>query len=566
MNTAQPWLAQYPAGVPAEISLPEHTSVVDLLDKSFLQYPERTAMESMGQKFSYRTLDQLSTQFASYLQTLNLPAGSRVAIMFPNVPQYLIAMLGTLRAGCVVVNVNPLYTPRELEHQLKDSQASVLVLSENFAHIYQQIVEQTPLKQVVVSSLGNLLGPKGILVNFVARYIKKIVPVWSFPHSRFIDALHLGKQNPFQQLPIDPNSIAFLQYTGGTTGISKGATLLHRNILANVLQTEAWIEPALHGKQAKQLVFLCALPLTHIFALTACALLGLRKGGLLLLVSNPRDITGLIKLLDKHPDVNIFPGVNTLFHALVHRPEFKKLDLSNLLVTIGGGMAMQKKTADHWQAITGNPIAQGYGLSETSPVVCVNTPLIKKFTGNIGLPLPSTDVIILGEDGERLPFGEVGEICIKGPQVMAGYWNQPDENIKAFTSDDYFKSGDIGFMDSEGYITIVDRIKDMIVVGGFKVFPNEVEEVLALMPGIHECAVVGVEHRKLGEIVKAYIVKDKHELTSADVLQYCKEQMTSYKRPRKIVFVNELPKSNVGKILRREVRKLEDPSNQDRHA
>ncbi|QWD86311.1 AMP-binding protein [Polynucleobacter paludilacus] len=566
MNTAQPWLAQYPAGVPAEISLPEHTSVVDLLDKSFLQYPERTAMESMGQKFSYRTLDQLSTQFASYLQTLNLPAGSRVAIMFPNVPQYLIAMLGTLRAGCVVVNVNPLYTPRELEHQLKDSQASVLVLSENFAHIYQQIVEQTPLKQVVVSSLGNLLGPKGILVNFVARYIKKIVPVWSFPHSRFIDALHLGKQNPFQQLPIDPNSIAFLQYTGGTTGISKGATLLHRNILANVLQTEAWIEPALHGKQAKQLVFLCALPLTHIFALTACALLGLRKGGLLLLVSNPRDITGLIKLLDKHPDVNIFPGVNTLFHALVHRPEFKKLNLSNLLVTIGGGMAMQKKTADHWQAITGNPIAQGYGLSETSPVVCVNTPLIKQFTGNIGLPLPSTDVIILGEDGERVPFGEVGEICIRGPQVMAGYWNQPDENIKAFTSDGYFKSGDIGFMDSDGYITIVDRIKDMIVVGGFKVFPNEVEEVLALMPGIHECAVVGVEHRKLGEIVKAYIVKDKHELTSADVLQYCKEQMTSYKRPRKIVFVNELPKSNVGKILRREVRKLEDPSNQDRHA
>ena len=566
MNMAKPWLKNYPAGVPTEIILPLNASLVDILDESFARYSKRTAIESMGQSFSYGELDRLSLQFASYLQSLNLPEGSRVAIMFPNVTQYLVAMLGVLRAGFAVVNINPLYTPRELEHQLNDSQASVLVLSENFAHIYQQIAGHTSLKQVIVSSLGDLLGPKGWIVNFAARYIQKMIPLWAFPHVRFTDSLKLGNQHPFRKPSINPNAIAFLQYTGGTTGISKGATLLHRNILANVLQTEAWIEPALQGKQEKQLVFLCALPLTHIFALTACALLGLRKGGLLLLVSNPRDITGLIKLLDKHPDVNIFPGVNTLFHALVHRPEFKKLNLSNLLVTIGGGMAVQKKTADHWQEITGNPIAQGYGLSETSPVVCVNTPLIKQFTGNIGLPLPSTDVIILGEGGERLPFGEVGEICIKGPQVMAGYWNQPDENLTAFTSDGYFKSGDIGFMDSEGYITIVDRIKDMIVVGGFKVFPNEVEEVLALMPGIHECAVVGVAHRKLGEIVKAYIVKDKHELTSADVLQYCKEQMTSYKRPRKIVFVKELPKSNVGKILRREVRKLDNPSNQDRHA
>ena len=560
MNMAKPWLKNYPAGVPAEIVLPAHTSLVDILDDSFERYAKRTAIESMGQSFSYDELNRLSIQFASYLQSLNLPEGSRIGIMFPNVTQYLVAMLGVLRAGFVVVNINPLYTPRELEHQLNDSQASVLVLSENFAHIYQQIAGHTSLKQVIVSSLGDLLGPKGWIVNFAARYIQKMIPQWGFTHVRFTDALKLGNQHSFRKPTIDPNAIAFLQYTGGTTGVSKGATLLHRNILANVLQTDAWIEPALQNRQEQQLVFLCALPMTHIFALTACALLGLRRGGLLLLVANPRDISGLIKLLAKHPEVNIFPGVNTLFHALVHRPEFAKLKLSNLLVTIGGGMAMQKKTADHWQAITGNPIAQGYGLSETSPVVCVNTPLIEKFTGHIGLPLPSTDVVILNQDGEQLPLGEAGEIGIKGPQVMAGYWNQPEETRKAFTADGYFKSGDIGFMDGDGYVTIVDRIKDMIVVGGFKVFPNEVEEVLASMPGIHECAVVGVEHRKLGEIVKAYIVKDKHDLTNADVLQFCKEQLTSYKRPRKIVFVSELPKSNVGKILRREVRKLEDPT------
>ena len=560
MNMAKPWLKNYPAGVPAEIVLPAHTSLVDILDDSFERYAKRTAIESMDQSFSYDELNRLSIQFASYLQSLNLPEGSRIGIMFPNVTQYLVAMLGVLRAGFVVVNINPLYTPRELEHQLNDSQASVLILSENFAHIYQQIAGHTSLTQVIVSSLGDLLGPKGWIINFAARYIQKMIPQWGFTHVRFTDALKLGNQHPFRKPVIDPNAIAFLQYTGGTTGVSKGATLLHRNILANVLQTDAWIEPALQNRQEQQLVFLCALPMTHIFALTACALLGLRRGGLLLLVANPRDISGLIKLLAKHPEVNIFPGVNTLFHALVHRPEFAKLKLSNLLVTIGGGMAMQKKTADHWQAITGNPIAQGYGLSETSPVVCVNTPLIQKFTGHIGLPLPSTDVVILNEDGEQLPLGEAGEIGIKGPQVMAGYWNQPEETRKAFTAEGYFKSGDIGFMDGDGYVTIVDRIKDMIVVGGFKVFPNEVEEVLASMPGIHECAVVGVEHRKLGEIVKAYIVKDKHDLTNADVLQFCKEQLTSYKRPRKIVFVSELPKSNVGKILRREVRKLEDPT------
>jgi long-chain acyl-CoA synthetase len=556
MNTAKPWLKNYPAGVPAQIILPTNTSLVDLLDESFARYPERKATESMGQTFSYEELNLLSRQFASYLQSLDLPMGSRVAIMFPNVTQYLIAMLGVLRAGLVVVNINPLYTSRELEHQLNDSQASVIILSENFAHVYRQIVGQTSVKEVIISSLGDLLGPKGLLVNFAARYIKKIVPQWSFQHTRFTDALQLGKQHHFKKPTIDPNAIAFLQYTGGTTGTSKGAVLLHRNILSNVMQIESWLNPGLKHKPDQQLSFLCALPMTHIFALTACALLGIAKGALLVLVANPRDIDGFIKLLIKHPKINIFPGVNTLFHALIHRPEFKKVKLPHLLVTIGGGMAVHKKTADHWQALTGSPIAQGYGLSETSPVVCVNSPLEKHFTGHIGVPMPSTDVVILDDDEVELPQGTPGEICIKGPQVMAGYWNKPEETAHCMTADGYFKSGDIGLMTEDGHIQIVDRKKDMIVVAGFKVFPNDVEDVLSQMPGIKECAVIGVPHRKLGEIVKAYIVKSDHHITEAGVLQYCKEHLTSYKRPRKVVFIHELPKSNVGKILRRELRNI----------
>jgi len=370
------------------------------------------------------------------------------------------------------------------------------------------------------------------------------------------EALKLGKEHSFSRPRIGLDNIAFLQYTGGTTGISKGAILLHRNILANVIQIETWLEPGLKDAKVEQLVFLCALPLTHIFALTACALLGMRKGGLLILVPNPRDISGFIKMLIKHPNINIFPGVNTLFHALIHRPEFLHVKLPNLLVTIGGGMAVQKKTADLWQKLTGIPIAQGYGLSETSPVVCVNTPLVNGFNGTIGMPVPSTDVIILDDDGVELPNGTPGEICIKGPQVMAGYWNQAEETKRFITVDGFFKSGDIGILDDEGFITIVDRKKDMIVVAGFKVFPNEVEEVISQIPGVRECAVIGASHRKLGEIVKAYIVKDDKHLTEAKVIQFCKEQMTSYKRPRKIIFVHGLPKSNVGKILRRELRAL----------
>ena len=555
MNAQKPWLKNYLEGVPHEIDLAGHTSIVDFIEESFSKYPERIAIESMGYTISYRQLDVLSKDFAAYLQNLGLDTGARIAIMFPNVPQYLIAMLGTLRAGFVVVNINPLYTARELEHQLQDSGASILVMLENFAHVYQEIAEQGLVKKVIVSSLGETLGPKGVIINLVARHIKKLIPHWSFPCVKFNQALKLGAGHGLTRPNLTQNDIAFLQYTGGTTGVSKGAVLLHRNILANIIQIESWLEPALKDRH-QQLVFLCALPMTHIFALTACGLLGMRKGGKLLLVANPRDITGFIKLLMKHPDINIFPGVNTLFHALIHRPEFTNVKLPNLLVTIGGGMAVQKKTAELWQKMMGVPIAQGYGLSETSPVVCVNTPFVKEFTGSIGMPVPSTDVLILDDDGVEVSFGVPGEICIKGPQVMAGYWNRPEETKQFITPEGYFKSGDIGIMSPEGFVQIVDRKKDMIVVAGFKVFPNEIEEVISSMPGVRECAVIGLPHRKLGEIVKAYIVKDKPELTEAQVIQYCKEQMTSYKRPRKIAFIDEMPKSNVGKILRRHLRDL----------
>jgi long-chain acyl-CoA synthetase len=554
MNTQKPWLANYPEGVPHEIDLSAYPSIVELIEESFKSYPNRIAIESMGSTFSYRELDTLSKDFAAYLQTLRLNAGARIAIMFPNVPQYLIAMLGTLRAGFTVVNINPLYTARDLEHQLQDSGASVLVMLENFAHVYQEIADQRLVGNVIVSSLGETLGPKGVLINLIARHIKKLIPCWNFSCIKFNQALKIGSGHGFTRLSLTQEGIAFLQYTGGTTGISKGAVLSHRNILANIIQIESWLEPALNNRLQQQLVFLCALPMTHIFALTACGLLGMRKGGKLLLVANPRDITGFIKLLMKHPGINIFPGVNTLFHALIHRPEFKSVKLPNLLVTIGGGMAVQKKTADLWQKLTGVPIAQGYGLSETSPVVCVNTPFVKEFTGSIGMPVPGTDVLILDDEGNEVPFGTAGEICIKGPQVMAGYWNRSDETEQFMTREGYFKSGDIGIMSPRGYVQIVDRKKDMIVVAGFKVFPNEIEEVLSLMPGVRECAVIGFPHRKLGEIVKAYIVKDKPDLSEAQIIAYCKEQMTTYKRPRKIVFIDEMPKSNVGKILRRHLR------------
>ena len=556
MNVSRPWLKNYPEGVPHELEPLTHSSLSEFIEECLERFASRQLIESMGTFFTYREINRLSKDFASYLQSLQLEKGARVALMYPNVVEYVIAMIGTLRAGCVVVNINPLYTARELEAQLQDSGATVLVMMENFASIYQQIKTPSSIQQVIVSSPGELLGIKGHVINWVARHIKKMIPPWEFPHIEFKKALTIGGGKTFVHPQIGLEDIAFLQYTGGTTGVSKGAVLLHRNILSNLMQIESWLNPGLKSRPDQQLVFLCALPLTHIFALTACAMLGLAKGGLLVMVANPRDITGFIKMLAKHPNINIFPGVNTLFHALIHRPEFKQVKLPNLLVTIGGGMAVHKKTADHWQAITGVPIAQGYGLSETSPVVCVNSPLEKHFTGHIGSPITGTEVAILDDDGVTLPHGTPGEICIRGPQVMAGYWNNPQETSHCMTADGYFKSGDIGLITTEGFVQIVDRKKDMIVVAGFKVFPNDVEDVLSQMSGIKESAVIGVPHRKLGEIVKAFVVRSDHHITEADVLQYSKEQLTSYKRPRKVVFVNELPKSNVGKILRRELRDL----------
>ena len=555
INPSKPWLQSYPEGVPHTIGESSYASLIEMFEESFAQYPNRNACEYLGKFMTYRELDDQSKHFAAYLQTLGLETGARIAIMLPNVMQFQIAMMGALRAGFVVVNVNPLYTSRELQYQLNDSGASALIILENFAHVYQKIAQQVSVKKVIVTSLGEFIGLKGKVVDFVVRHVKKVVPAWALPDSiRFKEALKIGASASYIRPSISLNDIAFLQYTGGTTGVSKGAVLLHRNILANAKQIEVWLEPGLKGKQIDQMIFLCALPLYHIFALTACAVFGARIGGMLIMVPNPRDIPGFIKLLKSHPNIHIFPGVNTLFNALIHRPEFLKIKLPNLLVTIGGGMAMQKVVADEWQKLTGIPIAEGYGLSETSPVACVNTPLIQSFTGHVGLPVPGTEVVILGDGDVALPLGQAGEICIKGPQVMTEYWNMPEETRNVFTSDGYFRSGDIGYMDDQGYVKIIDRKKDMIIVSGFKVFPNEVEEVLSLMPGVLECAVIGTPDEETGETVKAFIVKRDESLSEEQVLAYCKQQLTNYKRPKKVIFRTELPKTNVGKILRRELR------------
>jgi long-chain acyl-CoA synthetase len=554
-NLSKPWLKNYPKGVSHELGELKYNSLVEMFEESFQRFARRDALKYFGKYFTYGILDQLSQQFASYLQTLHLQQGTRIAIMMPNVPQFQISMLGILRAGYVVVNVNPLYTARELEFQLKDSGASVLIILENFAHVYQQISTQVPLKKVIVTSLGELIGAKGLLINFVVRKVKKVVPPWHLLGCvGYKEAIDIGSNSLFIKPTITPNDIAFLQYTGGTTGLSKGAVLLHRNILSNVLQMDFWLEPALKRQHTEQLVFLCALPLYHIFALTACAILGMRKGGLLILVPNPRDFDSFIKLILKHPEINIFPGVSTLFKALLNRPRFKKVQFRNLLLTIGGGMAVQKSVADQWQLLTGSPIVEGYGLSETSPVACANSPVIDQFTGHIGLPLPSTEIAILDDAGEVMPYGDLGEIAIRGPQLMAGYWNSPEETKQVMTTDGFFRTGDIGVMSSDGYVKIIDRKKDMINVSGFNVYPNEVEEILSLIPGVLECAVVGIADENTGEVVKAFIVRENEQLTKTQIHAFCQEQLTNYKRPKQIEFLPSLPKTNVGKILRRELK------------
>jgi long-chain acyl-CoA synthetase len=549
------WLKQYPAGVPSDIDVTQYSSLVELLEESFAKFADRKAFICMDKSISYRELDEMSRALAAFLQSKGLPKGSRVALMMPNVLQYPISTAAVLRAGYSVVNVNPLYTPRELEHQLKDSGAEAIIVLENFATTVQQVMGKTALKHVIVGSMGDLLGFKGVIVNLVVRKVKKMVPPYSIPRAiAFNDAVAAGRGMKLDNPKLTPDDVAFLQYTGGTTGVSKGATLLHRNIVANILQNDAWLQPALaKPPHVDQLFIVCALPLYHIFALTACFMLAMRAGGVNLLIPNPRDMPGFIKELSKY-QVNSFPAVNTLYNGLLNTPGFDKLDFSKLKTSFGGGMATQKPVAEKWLAVTGCALSEGYGLSETSPTLTCNPADTDRFSGSIGLPVPSTYISIRDDDGNEVPLGQAGEICAKGPQVMSGYWNRPDETARVMTADGYFRTGDIGVMDDKGFTKIVDRKKDMILVSGFNVYPNEIEEVIASHPGVLECAVIGVPDSKSGEAVKAFVVRKDPALTAEDVIKFCGTQLTGYKVPKQIEFRTELPKTNVGKILRRELR------------
>ncbi|MDY0975127.1 long-chain-fatty-acid--CoA ligase [Massilia sp. CFBP9012] len=549
------WLQSYPPGVPAEIDPDQYRSLVHLLEESFSKFADRKAYVCMDKFLTYGELDAYSKRLAAWLQSRGLAPGARVAIMMPNVLQYPVALAAVLRAGYTVVNVNPLYTARELEHQLTDSGSEAIIVLENFAHTVQKVMGKTPVRHVVVASMGEMLGGvKGMLVNFVVRNVKKMVPEFSLPNMvTFKDALAQGERMPFKQAELKIDDVAFLQYTGGTTGVSKGATLSHRNVIANVLQSEAWSQPALGEAGGEQMTIVCALPLYHIFALTACAMWGMRMGALNVLIVNPRDIPAFVKELAKYR-FNMLPAVNTLYNALANNPEFAHLDFSALRVCNGGGMAVQKPVADKWRQITGVAIIEGYGLSETSPVATCNRADGTEFTGTIGLPVPSTDIAIIDDEGRHLAPGEIGEIAIRGPQVMTGYWNRPDETAKVMTADGFFRSGDVGIMDATGFVKIVDRKKDMILVSGFNVYPNELEGVIAGHAGVLECAVVGVPDEHSGEAVKVFVVKKDPGLTAEQLMGYCKEQFTGYKRPKYIEFRDELPKTNVGKILRRALR------------
>ena len=553
------WLKNYPEGVPAEVDVTQYASLVDLMEEAFSAYATRNAYAFMDRFTTFGELDRLSAALAAWLQSRGIKPGTRVAIMMPNVVQYPVAVAGVLRAGCVVVNVNPLYTPRELEHQLKDSGAEVIVILENFAATLQQVIGRTQVKHVIVASMGDLLGfPRGVIVNFAVRRIKKMVPQYTLPGSlRFNDVLDEGARQQLQKVKLGPDDIAFLQYTGGTTGVSKGATLTHRNLVANVLQLDAWVQPALkdtsRGPVPEQLVYVCALPLYHVFALTVNLLGGLRLGSLNVLIPNPRDLPGFVKELAKFK-FHVLPGVNTLYNALAENEDFRKLDFSSLRIANGGGMAVQQAVAEKWLKITGIPIIEGYGLSETSPIATCNPITAREYTGTIGIPVSSTEIAILDDAGQPVPLGQPGEIAIRGPQVMAGYWQRPEETEKVMTPDGFFKSGDVGIMDENGYIRIVDRKKDMIIVSGFNVYPNEVEGVVAMHPGVVECAAIGVPDEKSGEAVKVFVVRKDSDLDAAQLAAWCKEHLTGYKKPKYIEFRDELPKSNVGKILRRELR------------
>ncbi len=552
----RPWLSSYSPGVPADIDASQYVSLVQLLEESFTKYANRPAYSFMGKEVSYAQTDSLSRAFAAYLQGLGLAKGDRVAIMMPNVPQYPVAVAAILRAGFVVVNVNPLYTPRELEHQLKDSGSKAIVIVENFANTLEQCIGNTPVKHVVLCAMGDMLGMlKGSLVNYVVRNVKKMVPAFNLPGAvRFNDAIAQGTKGSFKKPEIKSDDVAVLQYTGGTTGVSKGAVLLHRNIIANVLQSEAFNQPVMDKVPAnEQSTSVCALPLYHIFAFTVGMFLSMRTGGKLILIPNPRDLPAVLKTLSKET-FHSFPAVNTLFNGLANHPEFDTVNWKNLKVSVGGGMAVQGAVAKLWLDKTGCPICEGYGLSETSPSASCNPTTNKEYSGTIGVPLPSTYFKLLDDDGNEVRMGQPGEIAIKGPQVMAGYWQRPDETAKVMTPDGFFKTGDIGTVDERGYYKIVDRKKDMVLVSGFNVYPNEVEDVVAKLGGVMECAVVGVADEKTGEAVKLVIVKKNPELTEAQVREYCRANLTGYKQPKVVEFRTELPKTPVGKILRRELR------------
>ncbi|MCP5285133.1 MAG: long-chain-fatty-acid--CoA ligase [Burkholderiaceae bacterium] len=552
----RPWLQQYPPGVPAAVDVQAYTSLQALLDESFARHADRPALRFMGQDVRYAQLDADARALAAWLQAQGLARGDRVALMMPNVPQYAVAVAAVLRAGLVVVNVNPLYTARELEHQLKDSGARAIVILENFAATLEQVLPRVPTKSVLLASMGDMLGSiKGAVVNHVVRRVKHLVPAFRLPEAtRWRDALAIGRRSSFLAPTVGPDDIAVLQYTGGTTGVSKGAVLLHRHLVANVLQSEAWNQPALARlAPGEQHVGICALPLYHIFAFTTCLLLGFRMGGLNVLIPNPRDLPATIKALAAQP-FHSLPAVNTLFQALAHHPDIGSVDFSALKVCVGGGMAVQSATARLWLETTGCPIVEGYGLSETSPSATCNPVDSTSFTGTIGLPLPGTDVVLLDDEGRPVPAGTPGEIAIRGPQVMAGYWQRPDETAKVMTADGFFRTGDIGTVDERGWLRIVDRKKDMILVSGFNVYPNEVEDVITQMPGVLECAAVGIPDAKAGEAVKVIVVKQDPAVTEHDIRAYCEANLTGYKRPKLVEFRSELPKTTVGKILRRELR------------
>ncbi len=554
--TRPPWLSAYPEGVPAEIDTSGYRSLVDLMQESFQRHGERAAYSFLGRRLSFAELDQRSQQLGAYLQSLGLVRGDRVAIMLPNVLQYPIAVAAVLRAGFVVVNVNPLYTARELEYQLKDSGAKAIVIIENFGSVLQQCLANTPVQHVVLCAMGDQLSWfKGMLVNQVVRKVKKMVPTFALPTAvRFNEALARGAQRTLQQPDVGPDDLAVLQYTGGTTGVSKGAELLHRNLLANVLQSEAWNSPVMRRLPANEpLISICALPLYHIFAFTVNMMLSMRTGGMNVLIPNPRDIPAVLKELSQHR-FHQFPAVNTLFNALLNHPDFDRVDWSHLKVSLGGGTAVQAAVAQRWLEKTGCPICEGYGLSETSPSASCNPTTSQTFSGTIGVPIPGTAMKIIDDDGHEVAVGQPGEIAIRGPQVMAGYWQRPDETARVMLPDGWFRSGDIGIMDERGYFRIVDRKKDMILVSGFNVYPNEVEDVVAQLPGVLECAVIGIPDEKSGEAVKLVVVRKDPQLSEDAIREHCKTQLTGYKHPRVIEFRADLPKTPVGKILRRELR------------